>query len=110
MQTFHLSLSPRAAEHIIQTLAKEGKPPFLKVGVKPAGCSGLRYQLDFIEQPQAHDCTFEEHGVTVCVAPENMQYLTGTTIDFERSGWNSAFVFKNPNERDRCGCGESFRV
>ncbi len=77
---------------------------------KTTGCSGLAYKLEYVDERQPEDVVFENHGVKVLIDPKSLAYIDGTELDFVREGLNEGFKFNNPNERDRCGCGESFRV
>lgn len=99
-----------AAKKIKQQLTKRGKGIGIKVGVKTTGCSGLAYVLEYVDQEIPDYLKIECHGCTIYVDPKNFPYLQGMTIDYVRNGLNEGFEFINPNERDRCGCGESFRV
>ncbi len=105
-----VSLSEAAARHVNRYLTKRGKGYGVRLGVKTTGCSGLAYTLEYVDEPAAEDVVFEEHGVRVLVDPKSMAYIDGTQLDFVREGLNEGFRFNNPNERDRCGCGESFRI
>ena len=105
-----VTLSPAAARHVTKYLAKRGKGIGVRLGVKTTGCSGLAYTLEYVDEPAAEDQVFEGHGVKVLVDPKSLAYIDGTELDFVREGLNEGFRFNNPNERDRCGCGESFRV
>jgi len=82
----------------------------LRLGVKTTGCSGLAYKLEFADAPNAEDQLFESHGVKVLIDPKSLAYLEGTELDYTREGLNEGFKFNNPNEKDRCGCGESFHI
>jgi len=105
-----ISLTPKAAEHISRYLEKRGKGVGLRLGVRTTGCSGMAYQLEYVDEPGADDHVFEQHGVKVFVDPKSMPYLQGTQLDFGREGLNEGFRFSNPNEKATCGCGESFSV
>lgn len=105
-----VTLTDRAAEHVQRYIEKRGKGVGLRLGVKTTGCSGLAYKLEFADEVQPEDATFESHGVRVLVDPKSLAYLDGTELDFVREGLNEGFKFNNPNEKDRCGCGESFNV
>ncbi len=105
-----VTLSEAAARHVNRYLAKRGKGVGVRLGVKTTGCSGLAYTLEYVDELAAEDVVFEEHGVKVLVDPKSMAYIDGTTLDYVREGLNEGFRFNNPNERDKCGCGESFRV
>ena len=105
-----VTLSESAARHVSNFIAKRGKGFGIRLGVKTSGCSGMAYKLEFVDQTEDEDEVFESHGVKVVIDPKSLAYLDGTELDFVREGLNEGFKFNNPNERDRCGCGESFRV
>ena len=105
-----ISLSESAARHVLRSLNKRGKGIGVRLGVKTTGCSGLAYQLEYVDEAAPEDVVFEQHGVKVLVDPKSMAYIDGTELAYVREGLNEGFKFHNPNERDRCGCGESFRV
>ncbi len=105
-----VALSEAAARHVNRYLAKRGKGVGVRLGVKTTGCSGLAYTLEYVDEMGPDDVVFEEHGVKVLVDPKSMAYIDGTQLDYVREGLNEGFRFHNPNERDKCGCGESFRV
>jgi iron-sulfur cluster assembly protein len=105
-----VTLTEAAARHVTRYLSRRGKGVGVRLGVKTTGCSGLAYKLEYADEQSAEDVVFESKGVTVLVDPKSMAYIDGTELDFVREGLNEGFKFSNPNERDRCGCGESFRV
>jgi len=105
-----VTLTDRAAEHVRRYIEKRGKGVGVRLGVKTTGCSGLAYKLEFADAVQPEDQQFESHGVRVLIDPKSLAYLDGTELDFVREGLNEGFRFNNPNEKDRCGCGESFNV
>ncbi|MEY4284778.1 MAG: iron-sulfur cluster assembly protein IscA [Betaproteobacteria bacterium] len=105
-----ISITPAAARHVTKYIAKRGKGVGVRLGVKTTGCSGLAYQLEYVDESAAEDLVFESEGVKIHIDPKSLVYLDGTELDFVREGLNEGFRFNNPNERDRCGCGESFRV
>ena len=105
-----VTLSEAAARHVNRYLAKRGKGVGVRLGVKTTGCSGLAYTLEYVDELATEDVVFEDHGVEVLVDPKSLAYINGTTLDYVREGLNEGFRFNNPNERDKCGCGESFRV
>jgi iron-sulfur cluster assembly protein len=106
----HLSITTAAAEQIQRVLEERGQGLGLRVSVKPSGCSGYSYVLDFADEAANDDAVFEEHGVTVFVTPEALPMLDGSEVDYVSEGLNRFFRFNNPNVKDQCGCGESFTV
>ena len=105
-----ITLTEAAARHVTRYLARRGKGVGVRLGIKTTGCSGLAYQLEYVDEQDPADVVFEEHGVRLMIDPKSLAYIDGTELDFVREGLNEGFRFNNPNERDRCGCGESFRV
>jgi iron-sulfur cluster assembly protein len=105
-----VTLTDRAAQHVQRYIDKRGRGVGLRLGVKTTGCSGLAYKLEFADDVLPEDMQFESHGVRVLIDPKSLAYLDGTELDFVREGLNEGFKFNNPNEKDRCGCGESFNV
>jgi iron-sulfur cluster assembly protein len=108
-----ITVTDRAAQKIQQHIARRGRGMGIKVGVRTTGCSGLAYVLEYVDVEQGREICMEHHdinGVRVYLDPKHRPYLYGMTIDYVRNGLNEGFDFINPNERDRCGCGESFRV
>jgi iron-sulfur cluster assembly protein len=106
-----ISISEPAARQICALLAEKGTPEGgLRVGVKGGGCSGLSYFLDWAEGPARHDEVVELGGARVFVDPKSAVFLRGTTLDYQRTLMQSGFVFRNPNVKSACGCGESFTI
>jgi iron-sulfur cluster assembly protein len=105
-----ISLTEKAAKHVNRNLEKRGKGLGLRLGVRTTGCSGLAYELEYVDAPNETDEMFESHGIKVFVDPKSLPYIDGTELDFAREGLNEGFKFQNPNVKDECGCGESFRV
>ena len=105
-----VTLTEYDAKHVNRYLAKRGKGLGVRLGVKTTGCSGLAYKLEYVDTYEPEDVIFEDQGVKVLVDPKSLAYIDGTQLDFVREGLNEGFKFSNPNERDRCGCGESFRI
>ncbi len=105
-----ITLTESAARHVAGYIARRGKGVGLRLGVKTTGCSGLAYKLEYADEIQPEDQTFETHGVKVVVDPRSLAYIDGTELDFVREGLNEGFRFNNPNVKSECGCGESFKV
>jgi iron-sulfur cluster assembly protein len=105
-----ISLTEKAAKHITRNIERRGKGLGLRLGVRTTGCSGLAYQLEYVDEALAEDVMFESLGVKVFVDPKSLAYLDGTELDYAREGLNEGFKFQNPNMKDECGCGESFRI
>jgi iron-sulfur cluster assembly protein len=105
-----VTLTDRAANHVQRYIEKRGKGVGLRLGVRTTGCSGLAYKLEFADEVKPEDQVFEANGVRVLIDPKSLAYLDGTELDYVREGLNEGFKFNNPNEKDRCGCGESFNV
>ena len=105
-----ITLTERAAERVSAFLKKRGKGVGLRLAVKTTGCSGMAYVMEYADDVGADDTVFEDKGIKVLVNPKSLAYLDGTELDFAREGLNEGFKFNNPNEKARCGCGESFSV
>ena len=105
-----ISVTAIASKKILANLTRRGQGMGIRLGVKTTGCSGLAYVLEYVDTVNAEDITVEQDGFVVVVDPKSSAYLTGVEIDYVRQGLNEGFEFRNPNERDRCGCGESFRI
>jgi iron-sulfur cluster assembly protein len=106
-----ISLSDKAKTKI-ETLLKSSQHVGIRIGVKTTGCSGLAYVLEYVREYTSDSSTINYAQPNFCVLVDKKHniYLKGMTVDYVRNGLNEGFEFKNPNERDRCGCGESFRV
>jgi iron-sulfur cluster assembly protein len=106
-----ISLTDSAGERVKAMLASRDKPAIgIRVGVRSQGCSGYGYSLEFADEVFPFDEVVEDKGVTVLVDPEATLAIFGTRIDWVESATEKKFVFLNPNEKTRCGCGESFSV
>jgi iron-sulfur cluster assembly protein len=105
-----ITLTEQAAAKVKQQLERRGKGLGIRVGVKTTGCSGLAYVIEYADIPQPEDLSFVTHSVHVFVDPKSLAYLDGSEMDWVRNGLNEGFEFTNPNAKDECGCGESFRV
>jgi len=106
-----VSLTEAAAARVKEIIAKADRPYIgLRVGVKNSGCAGQEYTLDYAEAAQPLDEVVEDKGVTILVEPKAVLFLVGTVIDYEVTKLSAKFTFKNPNETDACGCGESVTI
>ena len=105
-----ITFTSQAANKVIKLLAARGKGAGIRLGVKTTGCSGLSYVLEYVDEPRPEDQRFESNGAVVFVDPKSLIYLAGLEVDYVRNGLNEGFEFKNPNAKDQCGCGESFRI
>ena len=106
-----LSVTDAAAARIQALLDKRGKSSAgVRVGVRSRGCSGLSYTLEYADERGKFDEVVEDKGVTVLVDPKAVMFILGTEMDYVEEKLESGFVFRNPNEKGRCGCGESFHV
>ena len=105
-----ITTTQTAASKIRTLINKRGKGVGIRLGVKTTGCSGMSYKLEFVDQLEDSDITFESNGVTVITDPKSLPYIDGTELDYGKEGLNEGFKFNNPNVKNECGCGESFMV
>ncbi len=106
-----MSLTDAAAERVKAMLAARGKPTAgVRIGVRTKGCSGMSYTLEFADEKGPFDEVVEDKGVTILIDPTATLFIIGSEMDFVEEKLKSGFVFNNPNEKGRCGCGESFNV
>ena len=106
-----MTVTPAAAERVKALIDKRDKPTVgIRIGVRSKGCSGMSYTLEYAEKQEPMDEVVETEGVKLLIDPKASLFLIGTVMDFEEDKLKSGFVFKNPNEKGRCGCGESFHV
>lgn len=105
-----ITLTDKAAQHVLNSIAKRGKGVGLRVGVNNSGCSGLAYKLEYADEMADGDLQFVSKGVTVLVDPKSLPFINGMELDYVREGLNESFKFNNPNVKSECGCGESFGV
>ncbi|MCP5362146.1 MAG: iron-sulfur cluster assembly accessory protein [Hyphomicrobiales bacterium] len=106
-----INITEAAIARVKALLAQRGKPSVgIRVGVKKGGCSGLAYDIQYADTIGKFDEVVDVEGVKVIIDPKASIYLIGTTMDFVEEKMKSGFVFVNPNEKGRCGCGESFHV
>lgn len=106
-----MTVTPLAAERVKALIDGRGKPTAgIRIGVRTKGCSGLSYTLEFADKQEPMDEVIEAEGIKLLVDPKASLFLIGTEMDYEEEKLKSGFVFRNPNEKGRCGCGESFHV
>ena len=106
-----ITLSDNAASRIKEILSNdETKSIGVRVGVKSGGCAGMSYIMEYAKEINPTDEIIEDKGVKVFVDPGAIMYLLGTEMDYKKEQFSSTFIFKNPNETERCGCGESFKT
>jgi iron-sulfur cluster assembly protein len=106
-----MSVTPAAVEQIKALIDKRGKPTAgIRIGVRTKGCSGMSYTLEYADSQQPMDEVVEAGGVKLLIDPKASLFLIGTEMDFAEEKLKTGFVFRNPNEKGRCGCGESFHV
>jgi iron-sulfur cluster assembly protein len=105
-----MQLTEAAAERIRALHRAHEGDALLRIGIKAKGCSGMSYDLTWVAAPAAGDEVINDQGVTVLVDRAATLFLIGTTMDYQRGAMETGFVFTNPNEKGRCGCGESFHV
>ena len=106
-----ITLTDNAASRIKDIMSKdENKSLVVRVGVKSGGCAGMSYIMEYAKEINPNDEVIEDKGVKVFIDPGAIMYLLGTEMDYKKEQFSSSFIFKNPNETERCGCGESFKV
>lgn len=105
-----LTVTPKAAEQIKTHLAGAPEAVGLRIGVKARGCSGMAYFMELAKTTEEGDEVVEQNGVKIIVDPNSLVFMLGTTIDYFSDDMEEGFVFNNPNEKSRCGCGESFNA
>ena len=106
-----ITLSDSAANRIKEIMSNnETKSIGVRVGVKSGGCAGMSYIMEYAKEINPTDEIIEDKGVKVFIDPSAIMYLLGTEMDYKKEQFSSTFVFKNPNETERCGCGESFKT
>ena len=106
-----ISLSENAAKRIIEIMSSAEKNSLgVRVGVKTGGCAGMSYVMEYTKKINPNDEVIEDKGVKVFIDSAAVMYLLGTEMDYQKDDFSSSFIFKNPNETERCGCGESFKI
>ena len=106
-----ITLSDDAVIRIKEIMSKANNSKIgVRVGVKSGGCAGMSYVMEYAKEVNQSDEIIEDKGVKVLIDPKAIMYLLGTEMDYKKEKFSSQFIFKNPNETERCGCGESFKV
>ena len=106
-----IKLSENAANRIKEIMASADNSTIgVRVGVKSGGCAGMSYIMEYAKDIKPNEEIIEDKGVKVFIDPAAIIYLLGTEMDYKKEKFSSQFVFKNPNESERCGCGESFKI
>jgi iron-sulfur cluster assembly protein len=106
-----MTVTPAAAERVKALIDKRDKPTVgIRIGVRSKGCSGMSYTLEYADKQEPMDEVVDSEGVKLLIDPKASLFLIGTVMDYEEDKLKSGFVFRNPNEKGRCGCGESFHV
>ena len=106
-----IKLSDNAAKRIKEIMSKaENSAVGVRVGIKSGGCAGMSYVMEYTKEANPNDEVVEDKGVKVFIDSAAVMYLLGTEMDFKKEKFSSQFVFNNPNETERCGCGESFKI
>ena len=106
-----ITLSDRASDRVKEIMAQAKETIVgVRVGVSSGGCAGMSYVMEYAKKTNPNDEIIEDKGVKVLIDPKAIMYLLGTEMDYKKEELSSTFVFKNPNETERCGCGESFKI
>ena len=105
-----ITLTEAAHEHMVAQLKSRGSGTGIRLGVRPSGCSGMAYVLEFEDNDVLDDMVYNEGGIKIYIDAKSMHFLQGTELDFVREGLNEGLCFNNPNVKNECGCGESFQV
>ena len=106
-----IKLSDNAAARIKEIMSNAEKASLgVRVSVKTGGCAGMSYVMEYTKEVNPNDELIEDKGVKVYVDSAAVMYLLGTEMDYKKEDFSSSFVFNNPNETERCGCGESFKI
>ena len=106
-----IKLSDNAANRIKEIMSKADNTAIgVRVGVKSGGCAGMSYMMEYAKEAKKNEEVIEDKGVKVFIDANAVMYILGTEMDYKKDKFSSQFVFKNPNETERCGCGESFKV
>ena len=110
-QAAPITLTDTAFSRVKALLAQRGKPSVgIRIGIRTKGCSGLSYSLEYADEKNPLDEVMEIEGVTILIDPKAILFILGTEMDYIEEKMQSGFVFRNPNEKGRCGCGKSFHI
>ena len=105
-----ITLTDQAAKRMTNFLANRGSGLGVRLSVQTTGCSGLGYNMEFVDKLNGDDTLFEDKGVQLIIDAKSLIYINGTEVDYQKGGLNEGFEFNNPNSKAECGCGESFTV
>ena len=105
-----IKLRDKAADRIKEILSQNKDSLGVRIGIKSGGCAGMSYIMEYAKTQQPNDELIEDKGVKVFIDPSAIMFLLGTEMDYKVEEFSSSFVFNNPNETERCGCGESFKI
>ena len=105
-----ITVTSIASKKIQDNLSRRGQGIGIRVGVRTTGCSGLAYILEYVDETWEGSTSFRQDGYSIIVDNKDLPIVNGIEIDYVRQGLNEGFEFNNPQEKDRCGCGESFRI
>jgi iron-sulfur cluster assembly protein len=106
-----ITVTDAAAKKIKQNLEKRGsKVNAIRIGIKTTGCSGLAYMMEYVDEITVDDILLTDNNTVIVTDPKSLPIVAGITVDYVRQGLNEGFEFVNPLEKDKCGCGESFRI
>ena len=105
-----ITLTDNAAQRMTDFLANRGSGLGVRLSVQTTGCSGLGYNMEFVDKLNEDDTLFNDKGVQLIIDAKSLIYIDGTEVDFQKDGLNEGFEFNNPNSKAECGCGESFTV
>ena len=106
-----IKVSDNAANRIQEIMSNaDNRTVGIRIGVKSGGCAGMSYVMEYAKEIKPNEEIIEENGFKILIDPNAIIYLLGTEMDYKKEKFSSQFVFKNPNETERCGCGESFKI
>jgi iron-sulfur cluster assembly protein len=105
-----IKLTNKAAKHVLDKLKERSKGLGIRLGVRPSGCSGFAYYLEYVDILDENDHSFKDKNVTIFIDQKSLPFVTGITLNYTFDGLNEGFEYINPNEKNQCGCGESFNI